>query len=175
MKVNKGENILMTLQLIKSDGKSVETGATVTYKIIDSTGTLEVVAPQTAVYNANTKSYLHTLDPSVLWPSQEVGSYIVVWNIVADTTDDEFNDTYTENLEIGIDKVLIDKILGLVHSNIYMDNPVYDKMGNLESVRIRLYSSSGSVGTDNDVLATYQVTAPSSDYGKFITWKQVEI
>ena len=173
MKINKGENILLTLQLIKSDGKSVETGATVTYKIIDSTGTVEVVAPQTAVYSELTESYLHTLDPAVLWTTQEVGSYIIVWSITG--TDDEFNDTYTENLEIGIDKVLIDKILGLVHSNIYIDHAVYDKMNNLESARIRLYSNSGSVGTDNDVLATYEITAPSHDYGKFTTWKQVEI
>ena len=173
MKINKGEDILLTLQLVKSDGKTVETDATVTYKIIDSSGTVEVVAPQTATYSELTQSYLHTLDPAILWATQEVGSYIIVWAV--SDTEDEFNSTYTENLNIGIDKVLIDKILGLVHSNIYIDNPVYDKMNNLESSRIRLYSNSGSVGTDNDVLATYQITAPSHDYGKFTTWKQVEI
>jgi hypothetical protein len=173
MKINKGENILLTMQLVKSDGKSVETGATVTYKIIDSTGTVEVVASQTAIYSELTKSYLHTLDPTILWLTQEVGSYIIVWSVSG--TDDEFGTIYTENLEVGIDKVLIDKILGLVHSNIYIDHAVYDKFNNLESARIRLYSNSGSVGTDNDILSTYEITAPSHDFGKFTTWKQVEI
>lgn len=173
MKINKGENIVLTLQLIKSDGKSVETDATVTYKIVDSSGTIEVVAAQTAVYSELTQSYLHTLDPAAIWPTQEVGSYIIVWSVAG--TDDEFNDTYTENLEIGIDKLLIDKILGLVHQNIYIDNPVYDKMNNLESARIRIYSDNVSVGTDSNVIATYQIEAPSSDFGKFITWKQVEV
>lgn len=173
MKINKGEDILLTLQLVKSDGKSVEIDATVTYKIIDSTGTVEVVASQSATYSILTESYLDTLDPAILWTTQEVGSYIIVWTVSG--TDDEFNSTYTENLEIGIDKVLVDKILGLVHSNIYIDHAVYDKFNNLESSRIRLYSNSASVGTDNDVLATYEITAPSHDYGKFTTWKQVEV
>ena len=172
MKINKGENILMTLQLIKSDGVNVETDATVSYKIIDSTGTVEVVSSQETIYSTFTKSYLDTLVPSVGWPSQDVGSYIIVWS-VSDTVDD-FNDTFTENLEIGIDKVLIDKILGLVHQNIYIDQTQFDRDGNLYEARLRIYSVSSSVGTSNDVLATYQISAETNGIGKFNFWKQVE-
>ena len=109
MKVNKDENIIMTLQLIKSDGVSVEEDATVTYKILDHTATVEVVSEQSTTYNSTTKSYLDTLAPSASWTTQDVGSYIVVWSV--SDTDDDFNDTYTENLEVGIDKKKIDRIL----------------------------------------------------------------
>jgi len=173
MKVNKNENIIMTLQLIKSDGVSVEEEATVTYKILDHTATVEVVTEQTATYNTNTKSYLDSLSPSASWTSQDVGSYIVIWSV--DDTDDDFNDTYTENLEVGIDKDKVDRILGLVHQNIYIDETLFDRDGNLYQARLRIYSESASVGTANDVLATYQINAETNGVGKFNHWKQVEI
>jgi len=68
----------------------------------------------------------------------------------------------------------LEKVLGLVHSNIYIDNPVYDGDGNLTGARIRIYSTSGSVGTNSDVIATYQITAPGDGPGRFTSWKQVE-
>lgn len=173
MKINKGENIIMTFQLIKSDGVSVEESATVSYKIIDSTGTVEVVSSQTATYNTTTKSYLDTLSPSASWTTQEVGSYIIVWTI-ADTTDD-YNDTYTENLEIGIDKTLIDRIIGLVHENIYIDNTIFDSDNNLEQARLRIYSDAASVGTSSNVIGTYAISATPSGPGKFLNWSQVEV
>ena len=173
MKVNKDEMIIMTLQLIKSDGVSVEEDATVTYKILDHTATVEVVAAQTATYNSTTKSYLDTLSPSASWTTQDVGSYIVVWT--ADDTDDDFNDTYTENLEIGIEKDKIDRILGLVHQNLYIDNTNFDTDDNLYSARLRIYENSADVGTDSGVLAAYSITAVTTGPGKFSSWKQIEI
>ena len=173
MVVNKGENIGLTLQLIKSDGINVEETAIVTYRIFDGTGTIELVSEQTAIFSTTTKSYIDTLDPSVLWTDQEVGSYLVVWSVT--NTDDDFNDIYTEDLQINIDKTKIDKILGLVHQNILIDETEYDDWGNLESARVRLYSVSGSIGTVNDILATYQITSVSSDAGKFTHWEQVEV
>jgi len=172
MKINKTENIIMTLQLIKSDGVSVETGATVSYVILNSTGTVEVVSTQTAAYNATTKSYLDTLIPSATWTTQDVGSYIVVWTVSG--TVDDFNDTYTENLEIGIDKDKIDIILGLVHSNIYIDNTQFDTDDNLYSARLRIYENSSDVGTNTGVLAAYSITAVTTGPGKFSSWKQVK-
>ena len=173
MVVNKGEKIGMTLQLIKSDGVSVETGATVTYKIFDDTGTVELVSEQTTIYNTTTKSYIDTLDPSVLWADQEVGSYLIIWSV--SNTDDDFNDTYTEDLQINIDKTKIDKILGLVHQNILIDQTGYDNHGNLSTARVRIYSDSASVGSDSNVLATYQISSVSTETGKFTTWSQQEI
>jgi hypothetical protein len=173
MKVNKDEDIIMTLQLIKSDGTSVETDATVSYKIFDNSGVVEVVSSQTAAYNSTTKSYLDSLDVSADWTTQDVGSYIIVWT-VADT-DDDFATTYTENLEVGIDKDKVDRILALVHENIYIDNTEFDRDGNMYSARLRIYSNSASVGTTSDVLATYTITAETTGIGKFSYWKQVKV
>jgi len=173
MVVNKGEDIGMTLQLIKSDGILVEENAIVTYKIFDDTGTVEVVSEQSASFNSTTKSYIDTLDLSVLWLDQEVGSYLIVWSV--SNTDDDFAPTYTEDLQINIDKTKIDKILGLVHQNILIDQTGYDNHGNLSAARVRIYSDSASVGGDSNVLATYQISSLSTETGKFTTWTQQEI
>jgi hypothetical protein len=96
MVIDKGKNIGLTLQLVKSDG-SAEESATVTYRIFDSTGTVEKVSEQSASFNATTKSYIDTLIPSVSWSGQEAGSYLVLW-VVSGT--DDFNGAYTEDLQI---------------------------------------------------------------------------
>jgi hypothetical protein len=67
------------------------------------------------------------------------------------------------------------RIIGLVHENIYIDNPVYDGDGNLTSARLRIYSAPGSVGTVNDVIGTYQITAPGDGAGRFTSWKQIKV
>lgn len=51
------------------------------------------------------------------------------------------------------------RALGLMQENFYLDNPTYNDSGLLTGCRLRIYSDAGSVGTDNDVLATYQVTS----------------
>jgi len=66
------------------------------------------------------------------------------------------------------------KMVGLVHENIYIDQPVYDTEKNLTSARVRIYTIASSVGTDNDVLATYLITAIGDGKGKFTSWKQVK-
>lgn len=68
----------------------------------------------------------------------------------------------------------INRILGLVHENTYIDQPGYDDNKNLTSARLRVYSVAGSVGTDNDVLATYTITAVGDGAGKFSSWKQIK-
>ena len=65
------------------------------------------------------------------------------------------------------------KVLGLSHENIYIDTTVYDTDGNLTSARIRIYSDPASVGTSDDVIATYTITAVCTALGKFTSWKQV--
>jgi hypothetical protein len=67
------------------------------------------------------------------------------------------------------------RLLGLTHENIFIDNPVYDGDCNMTSARVRIYSNPASVGTANDVIGTYTITAPSSAPGKFITWSQVRV
>ena len=169
MVVNKGENITFTLQLVKSDGISVEEDATVSYRIFDTSGTVELVSSRSAIYNSVTQSYVDTLIPSTSWTSQEVGNYLVVWS-VADTTDD-FNSVYTEPLEINIDNTDVQKILGLVHQNMLIDNTVFDVSGNLYQARVTLYRDSAKT----EVLARYQINAVTTGPGKFSTWEQIEI
>lgn len=67
------------------------------------------------------------------------------------------------------------RVLGLMHENVFIDQPIYDSDGNLEEARVRIYSAAGSVGTDSNVLATYTITAPGEGPGKFISWKQVRV
>jgi hypothetical protein len=60
----------------------------------------------------------------------------------------------------------LDRILGLMQENYYLDQTVYATYGGqklLTSGRIRVYSVAGSVGTNNDVLATYLITASWSN------------
>jgi hypothetical protein len=68
------------------------------------------------------------------------------------------------------------RLLGLMQENYYMDQCVYtDYQGQplLTSARLRTYSAPASVGTDNDVLATYLVTATWTA-GEMDTYKVVK-
>jgi len=53
--------------------------------------------------------------------------------------------------------VNLTRALGLMQENYYLDETVYDENNNLTFGRIRIYSDSISVGTDNNVIATYNV------------------
>lgn len=65
------------------------------------------------------------------------------------------------------------RVLGLVHENIFIDLPSYDDDSNLISARLRIYSNPLSVGTNNNILATYIIESDSNGPGKFTNWKQV--
>ena len=65
------------------------------------------------------------------------------------------------------------RTLGLVHHNMYIDNPTYDDFGNMVSARVRLYSDAASVGTDSNVIETYLITADGTECGQFSYWQQV--
>jgi len=54
---------------------------------------------------------------------------------------------------------LLERILGMVQENFFIDNTTYNAQHMLTESRIRLYTNSGSVGTANDILATYDMTA----------------
>ena len=51
------------------------------------------------------------------------------------------------------------RVLGLLDENSSLDQQVYNTDHRLTSARKRIYSVKASVGTDNDVLATYNITA----------------
>lgn len=168
MIINKGEKILLNLQLIRSDNITVEEEADITFKIFDSTATIECVSETVVTYNENTKSYLYSLDPTLLWTNQQVGSYLILWYI--ENTEDDFNSVYTEELTINIDNTDIQKILGLIHQNMEIDEAEYDEWHNLVSARVFLYTDP----TKSTVLTTYKITCDTFGPGKFNTWSQVE-
>jgi hypothetical protein len=67
------------------------------------------------------------------------------------------------------------RALGLLHENIYIDNPMYDKNNNLITARVRIYSEPGSIGTDNNVIGTYLISSDGTDPGKFNNWSQIKL
>jgi len=71
--------------------------------------------------------------------------------------------------------IKIDKILGLVHHNIHIDNPVYDSDNNLTGARLRIYSNSVSVGSNANVISDYLITSVGNGAGKFTYWQQMEL
>jgi len=58
--------------------------------------------------------------------------------------------------------LMLQKVLGLVQENFSVDMTIYDENNNLTASRVRIYTNSGSVGTDNNVLETYLMTAEYS-------------
>ena len=72
-----------------------------------------------------------------------------------------------------VNQAYLQRIIGLVHENIYIDNPVYDGDNNLTSARLRIYSTPASVGTANNVIGTYTITSPGDGAGRFTYWQQV--
>ena len=65
------------------------------------------------------------------------------------------------------------RLLGLTQENQYIDNTSYNSDGNMTSSRLRLYSVSNSVGTDNNVIATYNITATYSGLN-LLTYKVIK-
>ena len=152
MIIDKGENIGLTLQLIKSDGVSVEESATVTYRIFDSTGITEIVSEQTATFNATTKSYIDTLDPSVLWADQEGGSYLIIWSV--SDTDDDFAPVYTEDLQISDFGEAINLIKDIEGGRWVRDGSqmiFYGEDNITEVARFNLFKFDGSPATEDDL------------------------
>ncbi len=65
----------------------------------------------------------------------------------------------------------IDRILGLVQENYYLDEIVNNDDNNMISGRIRIYSNSTSVGTNSDIISTYNITADWT--GTKMNWYKV--
>ena len=70
---------------------------------------------------------------------------------------------------------IVRRTLGLVHHNIYIDNPTYDDFGNMVSARVRIYSDAASIGTDSNVIESYIITSNGTQCGQFDYWQQVLI
>jgi hypothetical protein len=67
------------------------------------------------------------------------------------------------------------RALGLMHENIYIDEPLYDANNNLVSARVRIYADAVDVGSSNNVIGTYQISSVGTGAGTFTFWKQVQL
>ena len=85
------------------------------------------------------------------------------------------SNTVSLSASIAENQEYLKRIIGLVHENIYIDNPIYDGDGNLTSARLRIYSDPSSVGTSSNVIGTYQITSPGDGAGRFTSWQQVKV
>lgn len=72
--------------------------------------------------------------------------------------------------EIHQDRAWLQRILGLVQENFYLDNTTYSG-DNMTSARLRIYSNASSVGTTADIIGTYNLTAEFDSYAKLETYK----
>jgi len=66
-------------------------------------------------------------------------------------------------------------VLGLVHKNCDIINTVFDSSNNLQSATMRIFSDPASVGTNNNIIAQFEITADTVGTGQFTSWKQVQI
>ena len=166
----KDNKIALSLTLINNDG-TPEENANISYNIYDNTNTL-ILSGGTVVYNNELGSYIDIINPDTDWTDQEEGVYYIKWNI-SNTTED-YPTIAVEELNTESYNNKLDRVLGLLHENSIIMNPVYDKWGNLQTAIMRLYSDASSVGTENNIIAEYQITADTFKQGKFNTWKQVK-
>ena len=202
MQFIKGQNIPLTLQLIKTD-LTYEDSATITYEIYDNDLSTILVSTQPAIWNSTFNCYFDELDISVNWVNQLDGNFILRWNIsdtiffpemmiedvciindpsdvgdIADAVWDELHDSHNNPKSFGylMNTVQNDvkRTLGLMHENIYIDLPNYDDDNNLIGARLRIYSAPDRVGTDIDVIGEYNITSIADGPGKFTTWQQIK-
>jgi len=157
--------------------------------ITDNAGGAVTLTQDAALSRTQIDDELATQHGAGAWISADVSLLATELNATANK--DEIIVEMNEN-EAKIDQVIVDisnlnninaadvwnedeakRLLGLMHENISIDQPIYDSDGNLTSARVRLYSDAISVGTDVNIIATYTITAPSIGPGKFTSWKQV--
>ncbi len=130
------------------------------------TGAIVVNAdPMSEVGNGWYKYDFVSFDPLV--------EYVIVCDGGATLANPErYTAASNDNFDVVVD---LKRSLGLMHENIYIDNPVYDTDNNLVSARVRIYSDPASVGTGADVIGTYEITSVPSGAGMFTTWKQIKL
>ena len=83
------------------------------------------------------------------------------------------DDIYVDSADLTDVYDVVIKTLGLVHHNVFIDQPVYDEFGNMISARVRIYSDSASVGTNSNVIETYRLESDGTECGQFTYWKQI--
>ena len=148
MQFIKGQNIPLTLQLIKADLTS-EDDATITYDIYDNDLTTNLVSTQSAIWNSSFNCYFDDLDVTTNWLNQADGNYILKWNI-SDT--DLFSKTMIENICIYSSSINIDSTSSI---DVIQIN---DKLDSIQT-------DVDNIQTDIDVIPTNVDTELTSEHG----------
>ncbi len=143
--------------------------ASITLFVYNPSGTEVSSSVGGSISELGNGNYKYTFTPDV------VGTWYVVATHPTYFPWGKTDDVQVFNVDIDdvYDNVI--ETLGLVHRNIYIDQTVYDEFGNLQNARVRTYSDSASVGSDSNVIATYNITSSSSETGKFDIWQQVKV
>jgi len=112
-------------------------------------------------------SYKYTFTPDVngVWYAVVTHPTYFPWG--------KADDIYVDTADLSEIYDIVRKTLGLVHHNMYIDEAVYDEVGNMISARVRIYSDAASVGTNSNVIETYLITADGTACGQFNYWEQV--
>lgn len=171
LKYSKGQEISLNLTLVDNNGQ-IEDSAIVNYKIYNGSNTLELSGNNLS-FNNQLNGYVDLIEPLVDWLNQEEGIYYIKWEI--SNTTNLYPQSVTEELYIDDNENKINRILGLVHENCLIKDTVYDKFDNLQSATMLIYSDSDSVGTENNIIGTYEITADTTNVGKFLIWNQKRI
>lgn len=165
---SKGQKISLNLTLINNDSLP-ESNANISYKIYNSTNSLEL-SGNNIPFNEQLGSYIDVIDSENDWPSQEEGIYYILWEIK--NVVEDYPEKVAEELYINDYNNKLDRILGLVHENMIIDNPIYDQYDNLKSARLRIYDDADNVGTENGIIGEYEIYAETNNVGKFSHWLQ---
>ena len=70
---------------------------------------------------------------------------------------------------------MVVRILGLSQENYFLDNLVFNANSLMTNGRIRTYTHSTSVGTNSDILSTYDITASYDPDGKMESYSVMKI
>jgi hypothetical protein len=123
-----------------------------------------IVAP----YNAAHQLHLDFVEITSIRPVTAEDIADAVWS-------KELSGGYSAEYVLTQNNEFLKRALGLMHENIFIDQPGYDINANLISARVRIYSDSASVGTANNIIGTYQITSDGTGRGQFANWKQVKV
>ena len=110
-----------------------------------------------------------TTNSGALTTAQDEALTRVDSNVIQLQTDFSVTAAYVATITADVKRVL-----GLLHENIYISDPTFDSDGNLVGSKIRIYSDADSVGSDDNVIATYQATSEGAGLGKFTYWQQTK-
>lgn len=72
---------------------------------------------------------------------------------------------------IGVD---IKRLLGLTQENYYLDQVVWNSFSQMINGRIRVYTDSASVGSNVNVLSTYNITATYNTSNQLVDYKVIK-